>query len=91
MRPGGRRVVGRRDLQLAAQVLPGNRRRVPHDFVDRAEGDDFAAMLPGPRTEIDDVIRGAHRLFVVLDDDHRVAEVAQLLERRQQARVVALV
>ena len=31
------------------------------------------------------------RVFVVLDDDHAVAEVAQMLERRQQAVVVALV
>ena len=36
------------------------------------------------------MVGGAHRLFVVLDDDHGVAEVAQLLERREQPRVVAL-
>jgi hypothetical protein len=33
----------------------------------------------------------AHGLLVVLDDDDRVAEVAQLLERGEQAAVVALV
>ena len=33
----------------------------------------------------------AHRALVVLDHDHRVAEVAQALERRDQPRVVALV
>ena len=33
----------------------------------------------------------AHRALVVLDDDDRVAEVAQPLERRDQALVVALV
>ena len=33
----------------------------------------------------------AHRALVVLDDDHRVAEVAQPLERPDQALVVALV
>ena len=48
-------------------------------------------MLAGAGAEIDHVVRGAHRLFVVLDDDHRVAQVAQLLERREQPRVVALV
>ena len=37
------------------------------------------------------MIGGAHRLLVVLDDDHGVAEVAQLLERGEQPRVVALV
>ena len=33
----------------------------------------------------------AHRALVVLDHDHRVAEVAQALERGDQPRVVALV
>ena len=47
--------------------------------------------LPAPGPEIDDVIGGAHRLLVVLDDDDGVAEVAQLLERGEQSRVVALV
>ena len=47
--------------------------------------------FPAPGPEVDDVIGGAHRLFVVLDDDHRVAEVAQLLERGEEPRVVALV
>ena len=37
------------------------------------------------------MVGGAHRLLVVLDDDHRVAEVAQPLERGDQLRVVALV
>ena len=62
-----------------------------HDLVDRAVGDHFAAVFARARTEVDHVVGGAHRLFVVLDDDHRVAEVAQLLERREQPRVVALV
>ena len=48
-------------------------------------------MLAGARAEVDEVVGGAHRLLVVLDDDHRVAEVAQPLERRDQLRVVALV
>ena len=86
-RPARRR---RRDLHLAAQELARDRRRIAHDLVDRADGDHLAAMLAGARAEIDDVIGGAHRLFVVLDDDHRVAEIAQLLERREQPRVVAL-
>ena len=37
------------------------------------------------------MVGGADRALVVLDDDHRVAEVAQPLERRDQLRVVALV
>ena len=48
-------------------------------------------MLAGAGTEVDDVVGGADRALVVLDDDHRVAEVAQPLERPDQLLVVALV
>ena len=37
-----------------------------------------------------DVIGGAHRVLVVFDDQHRVAEVTQTLERHDQLVVVAL-
>ena len=56
-----------------------------------ADGDDFAAADAGAGAEIDDVVGGPHRVFVVLDDDDRVAQVAQLLERVEQAVVVARV
>ena len=41
--------------------------------------------------DVDEVVRRAHRVLVVLDDDERVAEVAQSLERGEQLVVVALV
>ena len=46
---------------------------------------------PAPGPEVHDVVGLADRLFVVLDDDHGVAEVAQAAERGQQRAVVALV
>ena len=48
-------------------------------------------MLPRPRAQVHQVVGRADGLLVVLDDDHRVAEIAQPAERRQQAPVVALV
>jgi hypothetical protein len=48
-------------------------------------------VLAGARAEVDQVIGGAHRALVVLDHDDGVAEVAQALERGDQALVVALV
>ena len=48
-------------------------------------------MLAGAGPEVDDVVGGADRALVVLDHDHRVAEVAQALERPDQLLVVALV
>ena len=53
--------------------------------------DDPAAVLAGPGPMSTRWSARAHRLLVVLDDDHRVAEVAQALERLDQLRVVALV
>src|SRR5688500_19865912 len=47
-------------------------------------------MFPCAGTEIDEVVSFPHRLLVMLDDNDRIAEVAQLAKRRQEARVVAL-
>ena len=65
--------------------------RVGHHLVRRALGDHVAAMDAGRRAHVDQVVGGADRVLVVLDHQHGVAEVAQPLQRRQQAVVVALV
>ena len=52
---------------------------------------DLAAVLARARAHVDDEVGRADRLLVVLDDDDGVAEVAQPLHRRDEARVVALV
>ena len=57
----------------------------------RALGDDLAAVAAGARTEVDDPVGGLDRRLVVLDDEHRVAEVAQAVQRLDQPLVVALV
>src|SRR5262249_7261841 len=80
-----------RNAQLAPEVARGQGVAVAQYVGQRARGHDLASMAPGPRAEVDDAIRGTNRLLVVLDDEDRVAEVAQLFQRRQQARVVALV
>ena len=54
-------------------------------------GDDVPAMLAGAGAHVDEPVGRAHHLLVVLDDEHGVAEVAQALERPDQAIVVALV
>ena len=76
---------------LAGEILAGERVRVRHDLGGRALGDDLAAMDAGARADVEDVVGGADRVLVVLDHDHRVAEVAQPLQRLEQPRIVALV
>ena len=80
-----------RDLAHAGQVLAGDAVGAGHDLVGRALGDDVAAVDAGAGADVDHVVGGQDRVLVVLDHDHRVADVAQVLERLQQPRVVALV
>ena len=77
--------------QPAGEILPGQRIRVVHHLLRRALRDDAAAMDAGRRADVDDVVGGQDRVLVVLDDDHRVAEVAQALQRFKQPGIVALV
>ena len=62
-----------------------------HDLLRRAFRDDFAAMHARARADVDDVVGGEDRVLVMLDHEHRIAEVAQAPERVEEARVVALV
>ena len=48
-------------------------------------------MDAGGRADVDDIVGGQDRVLVMLDDDDRVAEVAQVLQRVEQAGIVALV
>ena len=65
--PGGRRNDAR-----AGEILAGERVRVGHDLGRRSLGDDFAAVDAGAGADVDDIIGGEDRVFVMLDDDARV-------------------
>ena len=82
--PHGRR----RDLAPPRQVRARERRLARLDVVDLALGHDPPAVLAGARPEVDQVVGGAHHGLVVLDDEHRVAEVAQSLQRGDEPLVV---
>ena len=77
------------DLPFAREKRSRHAARLAGDFVRRAGGDDFAAAHARAGAEVDEVIGRPHRVFVVLDDDDRVAQVAQLGERVEQPLVVA--
>ena len=86
----GRRCAGDRDLAFPRQIRAGERLGIFEHLRGRASRDDLAAELARARAEVDQVVGLHHRLFVVLDDDHRVADVAQRLQRLEQLAVVAL-
>ena len=74
------------------EILAGQRlARIAQELLRQALEDHSPAVLARARTEIDQEVRRADRLFVVFDDEHGVAEIAQLAERREQPAVVALV
>jgi hypothetical protein len=79
------------DRELAAQVAAGERGRMRRDLRRRARRHQLAAVQAGAGPQVEHPVGGADGLLVVLDDEHRVAEVAHLREGAQQARVVALV
>ena len=81
----------RRDLAAAGEVLAGERVGVGEQVGDGAGVHDLAAVLAGARADVDDPVGGGDGVLVVLDDDERVAEVAQPGEGLDQPVVVALV
>ncbi|MCK7519432.1 MAG: hypothetical protein MZV64_17720 [Ignavibacteriales bacterium] len=86
-----RRFFGTGDLLAPERYAPGQRLRVRQNLLRRAFGDDLSAVFARAGTEVDHPICSADGLVVVLDDQHGVAQVAQSLERVQQAGVVARV
>ncbi len=83
--------LGDGDAPLSAQKLAGDRARLPEDCFERAAGDQLAAVLAGAWPDVDDPVGGADGVLVVLDDQHRVAEVAQAPDGCKQAAVIARV
>ena len=78
-------------LPRAGEVLARDAPGLGADVLHRALGHDLAAVDARAGADVHNPVRRAHRLLVVLDDDERVAEVAQLLEGVYELVVVALV
>ena len=72
-------------LRYGPVTLP----RFLRDGVGRAAGDDFAAEAAGGGAEVEQAVGAGDDVAVVLDDQQRVAEVAELVQGGDQPRVVA--
>ena len=57
---------------------PGNTARFLRNFLSGPAAHDFAAPHTGAGAKIDQVVGRPHRVFIVFDDDDRVAQVAKL-------------
>ena len=79
------------DVDFAGEVLAGDRGGVGHDLGGGAVGHEEAAVFAGAGAEVEDVVGFADGVFVVLDDEDGVAEIAQGFEGGDEALVIALV
>ena len=69
---------------------PSTERRFRIDVRGEPLGDDLAPVLARAGPHVDEPVRGAHHLLVVLDHEHGVAEVAEPFQRPDQPAVVTL-
>ena len=79
------------DPPLAGEILPGDRFFGFLHLRWRAFGHNGPAMHPGAGAHIDQIVCGANGVFVVLDHQHRIPQIAQPRQGFQQAVVVTLV
>ena len=75
----GRGVVRARISILPARYWPVSDSGLSMICCGRAVGDEVAAVLAGAGAEVEDVVGVADGVFVVLDDEDGVAEVAQVV------------
>ena len=74
----------------ATQIGTGQRLLGRQQRLEIALSNDFAAMDPSSRANVDDVVGGANRVLVVLHHDQGVAQIPELHQGVQQPVVVAL-
>ena len=78
------------DAAVAGQVMAGQAVFMLHHFRRSALGDNLAAMDARTGAHVDKVVGGADGIFVMLDDDDGIADIAQTLQRCQQPVVIPL-
>src|SRR6478672_380675 len=65
------------------------RRRLVQQPVEIPRIDNLAALLPCAKPDVDDVIGNSDHLLVVLDDEHGISLIAELLQDVEKPLVVA--
>jgi hypothetical protein len=80
---GASLAVGRYHCQFAGQVPSRERPTVAHNLLRRTLGYNPAALRSSTWPQVHDPVGCVHGFSVVLDDQHRIAHIAQLLQRVQ--------
>src|SRR5690606_17492107 len=74
---------------LARQIWPCHARAAAGHLVGRAAGHYLSTKFTGGGAEVEQLIGTADDLTIMLYDQQRVAQVAQLVERPEQPAVIA--
>ena len=80
-----------RNELLPGQVLTSQRVRILHQLFRFPGCRDESTVIAGTRSDIDQVVGCHHRVFIVFDDDQRVAEITHRLQRIDQTIIITLV
>src|SRR6266498_3443754 len=80
-----------RNARAPSEIICCQRISGAKNILDAALSDNFTAARACARAEIDNVVGGPNRFFVVFNHDDRIAEIAQSPQGSQQSRIVALV
>ena len=91
--PAGRCTSGLRygNPLFAAEVLSRNGFRDLHDLLCGTTSDDFTAVGAGTRSDIYDIIRCQHGVFIMFYHHQGIAQIPQILQCIQQFVIVSLV
>src|SRR5690348_2021290 len=77
------------DAQDAAEIASGERIRAGGNLLRFSLRNEIASRIASAGTQIDDKISAANGVFVVLDNQDCVSQIAELLQRAEQTIVVA--
>ncbi len=80
---------GRLNAQVLGEITPGQGCRIVKNLLIGALGDQLAAVFACSGTEVENAVRRTHDVGIVLDDEDRISEVAQILQNLDQAVGVA--
>src|SRR5690349_21272821 len=61
------------------------------EFLGRSFGDHMPAMSASARSDVENVVGLKHHVFVVLHNNYRVTQIAEILQRANEFNVIARV
>ena len=79
-----------RDPDPSAQVGTGDGFLTVHQILRRTGCHNMTTVLTGSRSDIHDKVRRTHCILVMLNDNQRVAEIPQTVQRTEQLVIIPL-